>query len=110
VVIDQEFDVDSFTGFLPCKFKGSLSGFEYFSARISVEDAVELEVSESDFSITLVVHSGHNELPTAACVASALCVASGGLLVDPQSGDTFLSSNVVPWVKSVIAEYLEDPL
>lgn len=109
VLIDQDFDPDAFAGFLPCKYKGRISGFEYHSARLSEEDAKELEVGDADFSVTFVVHEGHNEMQTALSAASALCVSSNGILVDPQSGEYRWATKALTWAADAIQQCPEDP-
>ena len=109
VLIDQDFDPDTFTGFLPCKYKGTISGFEYYPAGLSVDDAKNLDVSGADFSATFIAHEGHNEMQTALCAASALCVSSNGVLVDPQSGKNYPASDAVTWAADTIQQCPEDP-
>jgi len=108
VLIDQDFDPDTFAGFLPCKYKGNISGFEYHSGRLSEEDAKELEVGDADFSVTFVVHEGHNEMQTALSAASALCVSSNGILVNPQSGEYRRATEVLAWAEDAIQQCPED--
>lgn len=109
IQIDQDFDADTFTGFLPCRYKGAISGFEYYSAKLTREEAIELDAGSADFSVTFVVHSGHNEMQTALGASSALCVASGGILVDPQSGETISPSMAIAWATEAIGQCHEDP-
>jgi hypothetical protein len=109
ILIDQDFDADTFTGFLPCKYKGAISGFEYYSAKLTREEAIRLDVGSADFSVTFVVHSGHNEMQTALGASSALCVAAGGILVDPQSGETISPNMAIAWASEAIAMCPEDP-
>jgi hypothetical protein len=104
VELDQDFDADAQTGFLPCQYNGSISGFEYYSRKLTEADAVRLDARGNDFSVTLVVHAGHNEMQTALAAAGALCVASEGILDDPQLSRTFGPGDVLDWARSAILE------
>lgn len=105
VELDTDIDLDTFSGFLPCKFRDSQSGFEYFSSLLSKEDQQEVGAPEgSDFQVTLVTHSDMKEFATSMLAAAALCNASKGLLVDPQSGEQFDAEAVLQWARSTFAE------
>ncbi|WP_349656778.1 hypothetical protein [Xanthomonas sp. 10-10] len=52
VALDADFDVDAFSGFLPCPVNGEISGFEYYASALSPADILELELAPgTDFSI-----------------------------------------------------------
>src|SRR5205807_9588609 len=98
VELDTDFDPDTFRGFLPCKFRSEPSGFEYFPTSLTASEAVELGApTGTDLSVTLVTHSDLREFAAAVSAASALCRASGGLLVDPQSGEAHSPESVLAW-------------
>jgi hypothetical protein len=105
VELDYDFDPDTFSGFLPCKLRGAVSGFEYFATQLSPAEAAEVGAPPgSDFSVTLVTHSDLKEFACAAVAAGALAQASGGLLVDPQSGESFPAADAVAWATEQFAE------
>lgn len=105
VELDTDFDPDTFSGFLPCKLRGALSGFEYFTGRLSSEEAAEMGAPVgADFSVTLVTHSDLTELACSTVAAGALARASGGLLVDPQSGESFQAADAASWAAEQFAE------
>ncbi len=105
VELDTDFDPDTFTGFLPCKLRGVDAGFEYFSGSLTPEEAAEMGApSGSDFSVSLVVHSDPRELACAAVAAGALARASGGLLVDPQSGESYPPADALHWAAKQFAD------
>src|SRR5262249_9197589 len=80
VELDADFDPDTFSGFLPCKLRGTVSGFEYFAGPISPTEASELGAPPgSDFSVTLVTHSDLRQFACSAVAAGALARESGGL-------------------------------
>jgi hypothetical protein len=105
VELNHDFDVDTFSGFLPCKIRGAESGFELFAAPLSEEKRSDVGApSGSDFSVMLVTHSDLREFACSVAAASALAQASGGLLVDPQSGESFSEADVLPWASEQFAE------
>jgi hypothetical protein len=104
VEIDTDFDADTFIGFLPCKLRGALSGFEYFASRLSSTEAAEVGAPEgAEFSVTLVTHSDLNEFACSAVAAGALARRSGGLVVDPQSGESFKAADAADWAAEQFA-------
>jgi hypothetical protein len=104
--LDAAFDVDSFSGFLPCRFRGVESGFEYYSVLVDERERVEAGAPQGiDFAVTLVTHSDFREGASSLLAAGALCHASGGFLVDPQSGETWSSEEVLAWAKKQLSEF-----
>jgi hypothetical protein len=105
VELDHDFDPDTFSGFLPCRLRGTASGFEYFAGRLSPAEAAEVGAPlGSDFSVTLATHSDLKEFACSAVAAGALAQISGGLLVDPQSGESFTAGDAVAWSTEQFAE------
>jgi hypothetical protein len=98
VELDQGFDPDTFSGFLPCTIRGIESGFEYFAGPLSDDDRAAVGAPPgSDFSVTLVTHSDLRELACSVAAAGALTRRSGGILVDPQSQESFPAAVVLAW-------------
>ena len=105
VELDADFDPDTASGFRPCQYRGAVSGFEYFASRLLPADAAEVGAPPgSDFSVTLVTHSDLKEFACSAVAAGALAQASGGLLVDPQSGESFPAAEAMAWAAEQFAE------
>ena len=105
VEFDHEFDSDTHSGYLPCKLRGVASGFEYFVAPLTADERLAAGApAESDFSVTLVTHSDLGEFACSLAACSALAQASGGLLVDPQSGESFSASDVLAWASGQFVE------
>ena len=101
VALDTDFDVGTFSGFLPCSFRSLASGFEYFVSALSPEERADAGAPEgTDFQVTFVTHSDPREFATSLLAAAALCHASGGLLVDPQSGDEIQADQVLDWARA----------
>ena len=105
IELDTDFDLDTFRGFLQCKLRGTVSGFEYFASQMSEPEATEMGApSGSDFSVTIVTHSDMRECACSVVAAGALAFASRGLLVDPQSGESYTPTEVMSWAAEQFAE------
>ena len=101
--LDTEFDVDTFSGFLSCRYAGAEAGFEYFSGPIEFVDELELP-SDFDFSVTFSTHSSLRELASAVVAAAVLCSLSRGILVDPQSDIAVAADDAVSWAREQLAD------
>jgi len=101
--LDAEFDVDTFSGFLPCRYDGVDAGFEYLSGPIEFVDELELP-SEFDFSVTFATHSSMRELASSVVSAAALCSVSAGILVDPQADVAVSASEAISWAREQLEE------
>ena len=105
VELDSEFDVETFTGFLPSPVRGVMSGFEYYARPVPAEEAQELGLkSNINFTVQFVIGSRPLELVSALSAASVLASISEGLLVDPQSGESVAPSKTIAWAKTQIAQ------
>jgi hypothetical protein len=105
VTLDTDFNVDTFSGFLPCTFRSLAAGFEYFASALSPEEGADAGAPEgTDFQVTLVTHSDLREFATSLLAAAALCHASGGLLVEPQSGEEIKADRVLDWARACLKE------
>jgi len=101
--LDVEFDVDAFSGFLPCRYGGADAGFEYVSGPIEFVDELELP-SDFDFSVTFSTHSSMRELASSVVAAAVLCSLSAGILVDPQADTTVTASEAIAWAREQLLE------
>ena len=105
VELDADFDQDTASGFRPCQHRGAESGFEYLASRLSPAEAADVGAPPgSDFSVTLVTHSDLREFACSAVAAGALAQASSGLLVDPQSGESFPAADAIAWATEQFEE------
>jgi hypothetical protein len=104
VELDADFDVDRSTGFRPCRFRGELSGFEYYSSALADQGRTELGLPAGfDFSVNLLAHADHHEWETAVVAAGVLGWLSGGVLHDPQEGAEYRADGVMAWVAQELA-------
>jgi hypothetical protein len=104
VALDDDFDVFSFAGFLPCPVDGELAGFEYYVAPTSSEDLSELALApDLDFSVQFCIGSRPLELRAALAASSVLASVSGGVLVDPQEGEVIAARDAIAWANSQLS-------
>jgi hypothetical protein len=103
--LDEDFDVDQHTGFLPCRYGDKDAGFEYFAGELSPDERSDLGVPEQfDFSVTFRTHSDMDELATSVICAAVLCHLTQGVLVDPQAGDEIEAASALEWAKQMLEE------
>ena len=103
--LDSDFDVDSFTGFLPCTYKGEPAGFEYYADPLDADARAELRLPDAfDFAVTFVTGSNMREFITSFIESGILCQISGGTFFDPQSGEFTPADSVLEMLKSEVAE------
>jgi hypothetical protein len=101
--LDADFDVDTFSGFLPCAYDGKPGGFEYFAGQVTDEDRVVRSLpAEYDFSVTFATHSDMRELATSVIAAAVLCQLAGGQLSDPQAGEDVGASQALSWAREML--------
>jgi hypothetical protein len=101
--MDSDFDPDSFTGFLPCKYVGVDAGFEYFREAVNTSelaDHVAAQVGERDTMINFVTHSELRELATSLIASAVLCAISGGVLWDTEGDELIPASRALDWARS----------
>jgi hypothetical protein len=105
VLLDINFDVDSFSGFLPCPVNGQLSGFEYYSSEISPGDQRDAgEPADTDFSILFSIGTRPLELVSALAASSVLASMSGGVICDPQEGQFIDAKDAIAWAKEQLSQ------
>jgi hypothetical protein len=109
VDLEFDFDPDTATGFRPCKYAGVLSGFEYYSGRLSSAECRELAAPSScDFLVTFTTGSDLREFATSLIAASVLSQMSNGTLLDPQEGVQYPASDVLAWARKQLASFKAD--
>jgi hypothetical protein len=101
--LDADFEVDTFSGFLPCAYDGKPGGFEYFAGRVTDEDRVDLGLpAEYDFSVTFATQSDMREFATSVVASGVLCQVAGGQLSDPQAGENVAASQALSWARETL--------
>ncbi len=101
--MDSDFDPETFTGFLPCKYVGDDAGFEYFrepANKNELPDHVSAAVAQRDTMINFVNHSDLKELATSTIASAVLCAISDGVLWDPEADEVVPASRALEWARS----------
>ena len=105
VSLYTDFDVDSFTGFLPCPVNNEVSGFEYYVSAVDSNQAASLQLpAGTDFSVQFSIGARPLEMVSALAASSVLAAVSGGTLNDPQTGESILGEAAVDWAKSELTK------
>jgi hypothetical protein len=100
--LDHEFDVDTFTGYLPCRYAGVDAGFEYLAGP---PEAHHLELpADFDFSVTFSTHSDMRELAASTVAAAVLCALARGILYDPQGDVAVPAGDALKWAREQLKE------
>src|SRR5687767_3917914 len=72
--MDPDFDLRTFVGFLPCRYRGEETGFEYFFNEIGPDDDVDPEqIGERDAVVSFVTHSDIRGLASSTVASYVLC-------------------------------------
>lgn len=99
VDLDTDFDVRTFTGFLPCKYKGGDAGFEYYYDPVAglgdLDARVRAATAGLDHAVSFVTHSDLRELMTSVLSACVLCAETGGVLWDTEGDELVLASDAI---------------
>lgn len=94
------------SGFLPCSYNGSATGFEFSLASRSdlIESYPELKVKTNQFdTVATFVWGGElSESASAFCAAAVLTDVSDGLMFDPQEGDSFNGPDAIVLAREVV--------
>lgn len=100
-VLDDDIDLLTFNGFLPCSVNGEVSGFEYYGDELGEDLRSELNsLSPLNYGITFCAGSRKFETVAALAAASCLATITGGYLVDFFTGLKLTSDTAIKWAKS----------
>jgi hypothetical protein len=92
--LDTDFQVESFSGYLPCDLEGKPAGFEYFYELATTNGLPHIKIQ-------LATHSDITEFFGSAIAAAVLTEISGGTLEDPQEGSFFKGAEAIAWVREI---------
>ena len=105
VELEAEFDVDTFHGFLQCKYKEHLAEFEYDADPLTDNDREALALPDDyDFVVSILSGASPQEFIPALIAAGILCSQTGGLFFDPRSGDRVPAVSALGMLKDKVAE------
>lgn len=93
--LDTGFDPETFTGFVPCRYRGGEGGFDYVFAPLELgmlDEAARAVVGLRECVVTLVTRSSLADLACATIASAALCALCGGVWSD---GDDFVPAPAI---------------
>lgn len=115
--LDPDFDVETFSGFLPCAYEGQEAGFEYFRepiAEAGLEDDARKQAGDRDTLVSLRTQGDMRGLMTAVIASTVLASLTGGVHWDQEANEFHAASEAVAWGKemegSVRAELTTPPI
>src|SRR5438128_532373 len=105
VALYTDFDIDSFSGFLPCPVNGEISGFEYYVSTVDAKHAAELQLAAgADCAVQFSIGARPLEVVSVLAASSVLANISGGTLNDPQTSESVPGNAAVTWAKTELAK------
>lgn len=101
VEMDTDFDPATFTGFLPCKYKGKEAGFEYFYQVLQGSELKEFGIGDltRPGCVTFSTRSDFREFASSMICAAVLSSIVDGVLRDADGETRISSTNAVAWAK-----------
>jgi hypothetical protein len=107
--LDVDFDPDTFTGFLPCRYRGKDAGFEFFSHPVDpseLPDHVTVRLGARDTMLSFVTHTDLCALATSTIASAVLCAMSDGLLWETEGDELVAAARAVEWARAGEGEVL----
>ena len=95
VEIERDFSPETFTGFLPARYKDQPAGFEYY---------YELETDQQS-CVSLVWSGRAREAVCGIIAAACLCQLTAGSLLDTEAGETIEAPAVIAWARQCEADF-----
>jgi hypothetical protein len=109
VDLDPAFDPETFSGFLPCRYRGADAGFEYSCHPVDpteLPDHVTIRLGDRDTVVSFVTHTDLCELATSQIASGVLCAISDGLLWETEGDALVSSAQALEWAKASEGEVL----
>jgi hypothetical protein len=107
--LDGAFDPETFTGFLPCRYRGADAGFEYSCHPVDpteLPDHVTVRLGDRDTMVSFVTHTDLCELAAAQIAGGVLCAISDGLLWETEADELVDSAKALEWARAREGEVL----
>lgn len=105
--LDSDFDVSSFSGFLPCAFEGVEAGFEYFYEPVDDADTgltkKELKrLGDRDIMVTLLTHRDVRGLATSIIASAVLSSISDGIHWNQEANEFSTGDEALSWAREMV--------
>jgi hypothetical protein len=103
--LDTDFDVQNFTGFLPCQYKGAECGFEY--SRLTTDEAeppadARIQIGAREIAVSFITHPSLPDLMASVIASGVLCAQTEGILFDTEAeeAESFIAgSAAIEWAR-----------
>lgn len=105
--MDLDFELDTFSGYLPCVWKKKSCGFEYIFEEIEQSTRADLEFELApEWDAVVCFRHSTNPLDTMACcwAAASLALFSGGGLWAEDRDDLMVGETCTKWVRHQVKE------
>lgn len=102
VEMDSAFDPSTFSGFLPCKYKGKDAGFEYSHQMLTGPEQNDFGIGDTSrpACVTFSTRSNCREFASSMICSAVLASIVDGVLRDADGETQISSSDAVAWAKS----------
>lgn len=98
--LDIDFDPETFSGFLPCQYKGKPAGFEYYRGTLDPKEQTNLGLSASQSCVvTFSTRSNYREFATSMICAAVLASSSDGVLIDADGVTAIPRGSEIDWAR-----------
>jgi hypothetical protein len=109
VDLDPDFDPAAFTGFLPCRYRGTDAGFEYSCHAVDpseLPDHVTVRLGDRDTMVSFVTHTDLCELASSTIASAVLCAMCDGVLWETEGDVLVAAPEAVEWARESEGEVL----
>lgn len=107
--LDTDFDPATFSGFLPCLYKGKEAGFEYYRGTLDPQEQVKRGVqAHQSCCVTFSTRSNYREFATSMICAAVLASRSNGMLIDADGTTLVPAGHEVEWARDGEQSIQED--
>jgi hypothetical protein len=102
--LDTDFDVRTFSGYLPCRYGGKEAGFEYFWSDVdptSLDAHVAARIDERSIVVSFNTHSDMRELVSSMIASAVLCANTDGVLWDTEGNELVSALDALEWAREL---------
>ena len=107
IVIDPTVDLRRHAGYLPARYHGHESGFEwYYGPAEEISGQMPEAIGDRTHAVDFVTHSDMRELVCGLVAGAILAKLADGLVFDEESGEFIDGDKALELARRVEAEYL----
>jgi len=109
--LPTDFDRETFSGFLPCQYRGARAGFEYSSELVAdaeLDEDARKRAKGREVMVSFVTHSDADGLATAIIASAVLAAMADGVHWDQEANEFQQGARCVAWAKELEASLRAD--